>query len=65
MTEQEQLLDMLQQMSMKAKEDRLVQLQQSANLLREMYVAYVNAGFTPKQSLELCKTMLIGAAYPK
>lgn len=58
MTEQEKMLDFLQNMTQAAKENRQKQMNEAAKGLHDMYTSYLKAGFTPKQAMELLKTSL-------
>lgn len=58
MTEQEEMLNFLQNMTQAAKENRQKQADEAAKCLHDMYTSYLQAGFTPKQAMELLKTSL-------
>ena len=64
MTDQEKMLQLLKMASEKAKEDEMMQLNNAASIHSNMMNAYMKAGFTRKEALqvttELIKAMVVG-----
>lgn len=58
MTEQEKMLEMLRMMAEQKKEDRLTQLKQASEAIREMYESLIESGFTAPQAMDLTKFMI-------
>lgn len=58
MTEQEKMLELLRMMAEQKKEDRLAQLKQASEAIREMYESLIVSGFTAPQAMDLTKTMI-------
>ena len=55
------MLQMMAALGMAAKEETKTQLNSAAEMTRMMYESYVHAGFSPKDALDLTKTMLVAA----
>lgn len=58
MTEQEQMLEFLNNMTQVAKANRQKSMEEAALGLHDLYTAYLKAGFTSRQAMELTKQSL-------
>ena len=58
MTEQEKLLEFLQDMANEAKGERKTQFKQLADMTKDFYDSFIESGFSDSQAFELTKMFL-------
>lgn len=61
MTDAEKMMQLMMAMGAEAKEQTQIQMDNASNMLKMAYDSYVKAGFSPKMTFELIKTMLSSA----
>ena len=65
MTDQEKTLEFLKMLAEKAKEDAEIEIQKATMSHQQMVNAYMKAGFTRKEAIQITTELLKAAIKPK